>query len=246
MLDQIYIQMQAMQVLNQTQDVTADNLANINTPGFKGNKVFYNLMRDELNGEEIIRSVPQSHVDLSQGILEPTGNELDIAINGEGFFMVEEDGQKFLTRDGRFRMDSDGNLVNGNGAGVLGESGPINLSELFRTNNNDGGSVMLEISKDGSIKINNKVIDKLQIKNVNDPAVLERQGGTYFSVKDEIDLTDDGTGKVMQGFFEKGNVQPLNEMVNMMRTMQMFETQQRAMKTTDEMLGQVTARLGRI
>lgn len=246
MLDRIYMQMQAMQVLSKSQDVTADNLANINTPGFKGNKLFYRMMTENLNGTEIKRAVPMSQINLDQGILEPTGNEFDVAINGDGFFKVTEGDKDYLTRDGRFSLNSDGFLVNSNGAQVMGESGPIQLSELFQKNSETGGPNKLEISKDGSILLNGNQMDKLQIVNVDDPTILERQGSTYFTVKDEIELSDDGTGMVMQGYYEKGNVEPLAEMVDMMRTMQMFESQQKALKTTDDMLSQVTSRLGRL
>lgn len=247
MLDRIYNQMQAMQVMARSQDVTADNLANINTPGFKGNKVFYHMFKENVDGNEIVKSVPQTQVDLSQGILEPTGNAFDIALNGDGFFMVEVDGQEKLTRDGRFQLDQDGFLVNSSGAKVQGESGPIQLAELFQAQNADNaGTPMLEISKEGNILLNGKTQDKLKIVKVEDPTDLVRHGNSYFSVKDEIELSEEGTGMVMQGFFEKGNVQPLNEMVDMMRTMQMFETQQKALKTTDDMLGQATARIGRL
>lgn len=246
MLDRIYMQMQAMQVLSRSQDVTADNLANINTPGFKGNKLFYSMLTENMNGTEIKRAVPMSQINLDQGILEPTGNEFDVAINGDGFFKVQENNTEYLTRDGRFSLDSDGFLVNSNGANVLGDSGPIQLTELFQSNNTTGGPNRLEISKNGTVLINGKPQDKLQIVNVKDPNLLERQGSTYFTVKDEIELSDEGIGMVMQGYFEKGNVQPLAEMVDMMRNMQMFESQQRAMKTTDDMLSQVTSRLGRL
>ena len=246
MLDRIYMQMQAMQVLSRSQDVTADNLANINTPGFKGNKLFYSMLSENMNGIEIKRAVPMSQINLDQGILEPTGNEFDVAINGDGFFKVQENDTEYLTRDGRFSLNSDGFLVNSNGANVIGDSDPIQLTELFENNKTTGGPNRLEISKNGTVLINGKPLDKLQIVNVKDPNLLERQGSTYFTMKDEIELSDEGIGIVMQGYFEKGNVQPLAEMVDMMRNMQMFESQQRAMKTTDDMLSQVTSRLGRL
>lgn len=247
MLDRIYMQMQAMQVMSRSQDVTADNLANINTPGFKGNKIFYNMFKENVNGKEVFQSAPQTQVDLSQGILEPTGNAFDLALNGEGFFMVDVDGQEMLTRDGRFQLDSDGYMVNSSGAKVLGESGPIQLTELFQAQNADTtGTPLLEIAKDGRIQLNGKVQDTLRIVKVEDPTDLVRHGNSYFSVQNEIELIEEDTGMVMQGFFEKGNVQPLTEMVDMMRNMQMFESQQKALKTTDEMLGQATARIGRL
>lgn len=247
MLDRIYTQMQAMQVLSRSQDVTADNLANINTPGFKGNKMFYRMFTETVNGKTTTTSRPLTQVDLSQGILEPTGNEFDVALNGKGFFTVEADGKEYLTRDGRFQLDSDGILVNSSGAKVMGDSGPIQLSDLFQSQTNEsGGTLMLEISKDGTLTMNGKALDKLKIVNVKDPSHLMRQGNSYFTIKDDVELTDEHTGMVLQGFFEKGNVQPLTEMVDMMRNMQMFESQQKALKTTDEMLGQATSRIGRL
>lgn len=245
MIDRLYTQMQAMQVLSRSQEVTADNLANINTPGFKGNKVFYRLFQEKVDGVETTRSIPMQQVDLQQGILEPTGNEFDMGINGEGFFTVQENGQQYLTRDGRFHLDADGFLVNNSGAQVMGESGPIQLSEYFQSNSETGSTPHLEIAKDGTIRLNNKMYDKLQIVKVSDPAALNRKGSAYFTVADNQFLSEENTGMVMQGFYEKGNVNPLNEMVDMMRNMQTFESQQRAMKTTDEMLSQVTTQLGR-
>ena len=185
------------------------------------------------------------HINLDQGILEPTGNQFDLAINGDGFFMVEEDGERFLTRDGRFHLSADGNLVNSSGAQVQGDAGPIQLSELLQTKDEHGGAITLEIAKDGTVRVNDSVIDKIQVMKVEDPSDLTRKGNTYFTVENEDLLSDEETGTVMQGYFEKGNVQPLNEMVDMMRSSQMFESQQRAMKTTDEMLSSVTTTLGR-
>ena len=245
MIDRLYTQMQAMQVLSRSQEMTADNLANINTPGFKGNKVFYRMFRENVNGASIARSVPMQQVNLEQGVLEPTGNEFDLGINGEGFFVVEENGEQFLTRDGRFHLDPDGYLVNNSGAKVMGGSGPLQLAEYMQANGETGGNAMLEVSKDGTIRLNNKAMDALRIVNVDDPASLQRKGSAYFTVQNEDQLSEEGAGMVMQGYYEKGNVQPLTEMVDMMRNMQAFESQQRALKTTDEMLSQVTTRLGR-
>ncbi|HBQ59563.1 MAG TPA: hypothetical protein DD671_08040, partial [Balneolaceae bacterium] len=78
MIDRIYMHMQAMQVLQRSQDATADNLANINTPGFKGNKVFYRMMKENIDGREVTKSVPMTQVNLNQGVLEATGNEFDL------------------------------------------------------------------------------------------------------------------------------------------------------------------------
>lgn len=245
MIDRIYTHMQAMQVLSKSQEATADNLANINTPGYKGNKVFYHLLKENVNGEEVTRTVPMQQVNLNQGILEPTGNEFDLAIDGEGFFSVKEDGQTFLTRDGRFHIDSEGMLVNGSGAKVMGESGEIQLSEYFMGTSQNRNSSQLTITKDGTIRIDELAVDKLQIVKVEDPSYLQRKGNAYFSVSDSSVLSEENSGTVMQGFYEKGNVEPLTEMVDMMTNMQMFESQQKAMRTSDEILSRVSSQLGK-
>ncbi|MEX2479006.1 MAG: flagellar hook basal-body protein [Gracilimonas sp.] len=245
MIDRIYAHMQAMQVLQKSQDATADNLANINTPGFKGNKMFYRMFKENVDGREVTKSVPMSQINLNQGVLEPTGNELDLGINGEGFFTVEQDGQMLLTRDGRFRLDPDGFLVNTNGARVMGESGEIQLSEFFMNQGAGGAAPSLEIAKDGTIRINDQEVDKLRMVNVEDPSQLQRKGSAYFSVEEPGAITDANMGTLMQGYYEKGNVEPLTEMVDMMRNMQMFESQQKAMQTSDELLSRVSTQLGK-
>jgi len=245
MIDRIYAHMQAMQVLQKSQDITADNLANINTPGFKGNKVFYRMFKENVDGREVTKSVPMQQINLNQGILEPTGNQFDMGIDGEGFFTVEQDGQTFLTRDGRFRLNADGVLVNTYGAKVMGESGEIQLSEFFMNKGDGGGAPVLEIAKDGTIRINDVDVDKIRLVNVEDPALLQRKGSSYFSVTDTGALSEVNIGSMMQGYYEKGNVEPLTEMVDMMKNMQMFESQQKAMRTSDDLLSRVSTQLGK-
>jgi len=238
--------MVAMQILSKSQEVTADNLANINTPGFKGNKVFYHMLKENVDGEEVVKTVPKQQIDLTQGILEPTGNVFDIGIDGDGFFVVQENGQQYLTRDGRFHLDSDGYLVNSYGANVIGTSGEIQLPEYYMANNDGGTSSQLLIAKDGTIRVDELAVDKLQLLKVDDPALLQRKGSSYFTVENTTALSEVDTGVIMQGFYEKGNVEPLNEMVDMMKNMQMFETQQKAMRTSDEILSRVTSQLGKL
>ncbi|MEX2600492.1 MAG: flagellar hook-basal body protein [Balneolaceae bacterium] len=245
MIDRFEAHMQALQMLSKAQEVTADNLANINTPGFKGNTLFHRLLSERVNGVELTKSVPMQQVNMEQGVLEPTGNDLDVGIDGDGFFVVEEDGENYLTRDGRFQLNSDGYMVNSSGARVLGHGGAIHIPEYFQAAEDGQGEVDLSIGKDGTIRLNEEVYDQLRIVEVEDPSLLERRGSSYFSVENMSALAESNSSTVMQGYYEKGNVQPLHEMVDMMRNMQMFEAQQRAMKTTDETLAQATGTLGR-
>ena len=244
MIDRFQSQMQALQMLTRAQDVTADNLSNINTPGFKGNKLFHRLMTEQINGRDVQTTVDMQQIDLSQGVLEPTGNTFDFGIDGKGFFAVEQEGESFLTRDGRFHLDSDGYLLNSQGANVLGSSGAIHIPEYFQAMGN-GTGMDLDVGKDGTLRLNGEVYDQLNIVGVSDPSNLERKGTNYFTAPNSELIDVSSESNVMQGFYEKGNVEPLQEMVDMMRNSQMFEAQQRAMRTTDETLAQATSSLGR-
>jgi flagellar basal-body rod protein FlgF len=245
MIDRFQAQMQALQMLSKAQEATSDNLANINTPGFKGSKLFHRLLTEQVNGEDVTRTVTMQQINFEQGVLEPTGNTLDFGIDGEGFFVVQQDGERVLTRDGRFQFDSDGYLRNGQGAQVMGNGGPIHLPEYFISPGNPNQENQLEVAKDGTIRLNDEIAGQLRIVKVEDPSLLSRKGSTYFSVESEEALQNDTESIVMQGYYEKGNVDSLHEMVDMMRNMRVFEAQQRVMRTTDEMLSQATNKLGR-
>ena len=127
----------------------------------------------------------------------------------------------------------------------LGTNGLIELNELVNgTENSDISD--FKVSQDGTIYINGNEKSKIAILKPAKTSDLERHGNGYFKVDTIASLSSDESSKVHQGFYEKGNVQPLNEMVDMMQTMQLFESQQKAMRTTDELLGKITSQLEEI
>lgn len=245
MLDRYEVQVQAMNMMSKAQDVSANNLANINTPGYKGDRFFLRLLTEEVNGKEISRIVPRQHVNLEQGELEMTGGQFDFALSGEGFFVVEEDNQSYLTRNGRFQLDNNGFLRDERGAHVMGEAGRIYIPEFFHAMQDGQMESRLEVNRDGSIVINGEVFDRLQVVRLDDPSQIERRGNTYFTPGNSRLLPKDASTEVIQGHIEKGNIQALTEMSHMMRNMQMFEAQQRALRANDDSLSQSTRTLGR-
>jgi flagellar basal body rod protein FlgG len=236
--------MKAMQMLTKMQDVTANNLANINTPGFKGSNVFQKMVQEKIDGETVSRPVPQQQIDMQQGVLEPTKNPLDFGIKGKGFFVVKNENGLQLTRDGRMHFNSNGYLVDENGSRVMGDSGAIHMPEYLKATGENGDQAKLDVAKDGTIRLDNKVFDKLRVVKVEDTAQLERKGSNYLNAPQQA-LVEDQSSSVMQGYYETSNVDPLNEMVDMMKTTKMFESQQRAITTTDQMLGKATQELGK-
>ncbi len=244
MIDRFQHSMQALKLLMRAQEVTANNLANMNTPGFKGDKLFYRAFMEELNGRPVSSVEAGQTVRMGQGAFESTGNPFDFAIEGQGFFVVEEGGNRFLTRNGRFGLDSEGYLTNDNGARVMGENGPVHLPQVM-----DSGQIRsdaeVEVNKNGIITVDGREEGRLQLVRVDDVSRLQRRSNTYLEAPEDVEVTAAPQSQVMQGYYESANVEPLQEMVSMTRNMRLFESQQRAMRTTDEMLSQATNRLGR-
>ncbi|HYX05220.1 MAG TPA: flagellar hook-basal body protein [Bacteroidales bacterium] len=245
MIETLEAQMRAMQILMKMQDITANNLANINTPGYKSSDVFFKMMQEKINGKTVSRSEPQQQVDMTQGVLKPTHNTFDFGIEGKGFFVVQNNSGIQLTRDGRMHIDTNGYLVDGNGSKVMSDSGPIYMPQYLKAGDKDGVQPKIDVAKDGTIRINNKVYDQLKIVDVKDVTKLQREGKNYFSVDPKLMVDDQIGNNVMQGYYESSNVSSLNEMVDMMKTTKMFESQQRVIQTTDEMLGRAASQLAK-
>jgi flagellar basal-body rod protein FlgF/flagellar basal-body rod protein FlgG len=244
MIDRLQHSMRALQMFMQAQEVTANNLANINTPGFKGDKLFYRAFADELNGQLVSGVETHQSMRMQQGAFESTDNPFDFAIEGKGFFVIENENGQFLTRNGRFKLDSEGFLVDKQGGMVQGEGGPIHLPQLIKSGATSS-DVNINVAKDGTISVEGEEVGKLQVVQVDQIATLQRRTNSYLAVPEETQMTTDESSQIVQGFYESGNVDPLMELVDMTRNMRMFESQQRAMRTTDEMLSQATTRLGR-
>lgn len=244
MIDRLRHTMQALQMLMRAQDVTANNLANINTPGFKGDQLFYRAFEDQLHGREVSGVQTYQTLRMAQGALESTDNPFDFAIQGNGFFVVKNQDGQFLTRNGRFKLNAEGYLVDKQGGLVQGEGGPIYLPQLLQTGSTST-DISVNVAKDGTVRVEDEIVGKLKIVTVDKARNLKRQTNSYLSVRQGATVIPDRSSEVVQGYYESGNVNPLNELVSMTKTMRLFESQQRAMRTTDEMLSRVTSRLGR-
>jgi flagellar basal-body rod protein FlgF/flagellar basal-body rod protein FlgG len=236
--------MNAMRGISRAQEVIANNLANIDTTGFRKDRLFFHALDQKMGGKELRSVQPKQIVQLDEGTYTESGNTWDFAINGKAFFQIEHNGQYLLTRNGQFQLDADGYLIDGNGGFVQGNAGRIHLPELLQIEG-DYEEVIIDVAKDGTIHMNDQVLDKVALVGVADPNGLERRGNSYFAAMGTGGVFRDNESVLNQGFVETGNVNTLEEMTNMMANLQLFESQQKAMKTTDEILQQVTTRLGR-
>lgn len=245
MLERLRYSMRAMQVLSRTQEVVANNLANLNTAGFKKDKLFFHAFQDQVNGQQMRGTETNQMINIAPGEFKQTGNPFDLAIEGNGFFEVEHEGQTFMTRSGRFRLDSQGYLRDENNAYVKGMRGAIHIPEVIDMDMMENQEKILEIAKDGTIRLNDMALDKIKLVKVENLEDLQRQTNSYFKPTDGTQVLPAINSSMTQGFYETGNIEPLEEMSNMMTSLRLFESQQKAMRSMDDILSNVTQNLGR-
>jgi len=207
-------------------DVIANNLANINSTGFKKQIPFQEFMN---NKGEI--AVKQS-TDYGQGEVILSANPLDMAISGDGYFLVKTENGNELTRNGKFHIADDGFLVTSNGAKVLGRNGEINMGIL-----SDADNPSITISKTGEIKIGDADVDSLMIVKIENPQEAYRTSDSNFAVQDDnYTYASPQEYEVAQGYLEESNVNPILEMETMIQTNKDYESAYKMMRYLDQSL----------
>jgi len=172
----------------------------------------------------------------TQGQIIETANPLDLAINGEGFFVVDTGAGIRFTRDGSFKLNSNMELVTSEGYIVLGRYGPIVL---------DGKDI--SINTRGEIFVDGEYIDTLDIINIRNLRDLRKTGDGLFMIEEGIEIeADEFTGEILQGKLEQSNVDTIKEMVEMINLYRNYESNQRVIQAYDQILDKVINDLGRI
>jgi flagellar basal-body rod protein FlgG len=237
-------------------DVIANNLANVNTTGFKKSRPdFQDLMYQNLktvgapstsstqipSGIQIGLGSKAASVTkvFSAGSMTQTGNDLDLAIEGDGFFQIHmTDGTTTYTRDGSFKKDSQGRIVNSDGYPLSPEMViPTNASKV--TIGNDGTVSVLQAGQSTPT-----TIGTIQLATFSNPAGLSSLGHNLYQSTDSSGTANTGTagqngvGTIGQGFLEMSNVSVMEEMVNMIMSQRAYETNSKAVQAADEMLQQ--------
>jgi flagellar basal-body rod protein FlgG len=236
-------------------DVIANNLANINTTGFKRSQVaFQDLLYIKLKdaGAEVISGLKSpSGIEVGSGVrtaatvkvfaggeLDNTSRPLDIAISGDGFIQVSApSGETMYTRDGSLQTNADGELVTSSGFRI---EPAISLPTDYAS---------IDIGKDGSVNITDSsgtqsVVGTIELARFPNPAGLSSEGDNLWSQTDASGTAttgtagDSGFGTVQSGFLEKSNVQMITELVNLITAQRAYETNSRAIRAGDEMLRQ--------
>lgn len=248
MLDGMKLAAEGMLSMAAKQDITAMNLANVSTPGFRRDTLLVSSFTDILDQELAYEGFMQSGVStgyasglentsatyFTQGNLKQTDRAYDLALEdgGKGFFTLQtQDGIQF-TRNGNFRY-KDGFLVAADGSKLLGKKGPVQIK---------GSDFKVDVA--GNIIVEGKIIDQILITTFDNVNSLKKVG--YGNFVATTGAKASGDYRIRQGYLEMSNVNVVKEMVDMMATMRAFEAGQKVLQAEDQALGKSTSEIGRV
>jgi flagellar basal-body rod protein FlgF len=215
-------------------DLVANNLANATTGGYKLDREFYTLFTagedPSIEGESASAELPliqTQWTDFGQGVLQPTGNALDLALSGKGFFEVNGPSGPLYTRNGSFQLSKTGVLTTADGYPVRAAGDRV-IQTL--------SPAPIEVAPDGSVTQNGEVLGQLQLVDFQDLSALEKRGNSYFRASDPKLKPVPANGvSVEQGKVENSNVAPAESAVRLVGLMRQFEMLQKAISVTTDM-----------
>lgn len=216
----------ALVARTQALDTIANNLANASTVGFRAeHNVFSSVLAAAQNTSQspLNQTINRfgvlsgTRVDQSQGALQKTGNELDLGIEGPGYFVVQTADGPMYTRNGAFQVSSHGQLITASGDAVMGDQGVITMLPGPAS-----------ISADGTISSNGAVAGKLRVVDFAPGTELESVGNTYYSAPANT-ATSSTSSSVRQGMLESSNVNPIEGMVELVTAQRTAEMMERAL-----------------
>ncbi len=230
----LYVSLTGAEHIFKGQTIAANNLANVNTVGFKADlqqaetqQIYggthptrYNVLSKE------------SGADLTSGSVIKTDRALDVAIQGDGWFVVQAaDGEEAYTRAGNFQLTQTGQLVNGSGLPVLGEGGPIVIPPATKVEIGTDGSISVIAQGAGPEEVT--LLDRLRVVNPEFNNLKKGDDG-YFRTKDGEPALPAAGIKVASGMLEGSNVNAVSELLNIMSLSREFEMQMKLMKQAEE------------
>ena len=232
---QILASVGAFRQQNRISHLITNNLSNVQTPGFKRDVPIFSVLLSQALDSYQRFSFDQTKTLFHNGSIQETGSPLDLAVEGEGFFKILTPQGIRYTRAGNFRLDKDMVLTNADGLPVVGRRDEITLS---------GG--MISVEKDGTVKVNGEERDKIALVTFQDLDLLMKEGHTLFGLKIPQEETEVQNSQIRQGALEASNVNPIEEMVNLIDALRSFESCVKIVQSQDEMDSKAVNELGKV
>lgn len=212
----------------------SNNLANVDTPGFKKENVtFWEMLYKANQNRQRVGKALRINTIQEQGVVQKTDNPLDVAISGDGFFKVQTPAGIRYTRAGNFQRNNIGQLVTPAGYPVVGDGGPIAI---------EGQKV--DIAPDGRLFVDGAQVNTLAIATYEDPRDMIKEGENLFRLKDNAQEQVPLNFVLQQGHLEKSNVNTVTEMTEMIDLYRAYESQQKAIRAVDDLDDLAVRRVG--
>jgi flagellar basal-body rod protein FlgF len=240
----LFVGLSRQMILRREMEIIANNIANMDTAGFKVESMMQKTDPSEpavtLGGPRPVKFVAPDGVarDFGQGALLKTGGELDMSIEGKGFFQVQTPQGARFTRDGRFTTDPTGRLVTQAGAPVLDASGGEITVDMEK------GQV--SIGADGTMSQGDEQVGKVGMFAFANPGALEKAGDNLFRNASNLSAEPSVNAKLRQGFLENSNVKPVLEITRMVEVSRAYEQTAKMMDSEAELARRTVERLGRV
>src|SRR5688572_15440103 len=223
-------------------ELLANNVANASTGGYKADREFYSLYTSQealaSDSRTTMPVIDRPWTDMSQGVLNQTGNQLDVALTGKGFFAVNGPAGPLYTRNGSFRLAADGKLVTADGHAVRGTGGAAMMLQSARP---------IEISNNGTVTQDGNVIGQLEVADFTGMTDLTKQGSNYFRISDPTVKAAVASGTLVeQGKIEGSNTGTAESAVRLISVMRQFEMLQKAVTLGAEMSRQAIEQVAKV
>lgn len=214
-------------------DVIANNVANVGTSGYRRDHAVFDTV---LAAAMPYARIQPGQIDLSPGTHQPTNSPLHAAIDGDGFFVIQDaQGNEFYTRRGDFRLNAAGELVLPNGLPVQGQGGPLAVPPGARA----------ELRADGTLTTENGPIGRLRIVRFADPAGLSKHGRSLIAASPEAGQEEVDNPRIAVGFVEASNVNLSQEMVGLIIATRAFESIMQSLRANDQLTQQLIQTINR-
>src|SRR5262245_17472944 len=213
------------------QALTANNLANSDTEGFKAD-----VMAARQIGDPTF-PVPVTRTDLSQGTMTATGRPLDLALEGPGFFVLQTAQGERLSRGGALALDAANRLSDRHGNLLLGQNGPVQLPLRYGT---------LEVQADGDVVVDGNRLDRLRLETVDDSTTLMKEGAGGYIPSTPTIAVESSTTVIRQGSTEDSNQDTLKGTVDLVTIQRAYAANVDSLKALDSVLGTVVNEVGKV
>ena len=235
-----YVGLSAQMALQRQMDITANNIANMNTSGFKAQGVlFLDYLNKAKDGSgNALTQVTNfgTYRDLAAGSMTQTFNDLDFAIQGDGYFSIQSPEGTRYTRDGSFSLNANREIVTKDGFQVMGDGGPITIPS---------DATRIIVAKDGSVSTDKGSVDKIKIVGFDSEQLLTPTGHNLLDGSKATEKTIDKP-HVEQGMVEASNVNPIVEMNRMVEILRAYQSTQQMLVTDHERMRSAFQRLTKI